>query len=449
MTHAVALRFRAVLAAAGFVCFMFAFAPVPAGAQASDLPTIDQLLEKAAERSEDINAWAADMETQVNLMGMPMTTTGHLLSKGDMQKSQMKMDIMGQPATMNMVVDKNKVAWMEMDMGFQTMYMKMDMSKTGGMPGGVGMPGMDMMGPGSSMGGNPLNMLKGFTQMYDLKVTGESQVGERNAYAIEGTIQDEYAGLIDQIDPSGQAAGAGFSMDNIKLFVDKETGFPLNMTYLNDQKQQVMSVSFKNVQFNPEVPDAEFEYTPPPGVQVMDMTEMLEQQMGGLGEVGGAIEAAPQPQVELNTKIKAGEMAPDFTAPTISGDQLKLSDYRGKVVLIDFWATWCGPCIHEMPNVIRTYEEYHPKGLEIIGVSLDKSSDEVRQFIQKNPGMKWPQVFDGKEWQNAVARQYGVNAIPFAVLLDRTGKIRYVSLRGDALGKAVAELLGEQPQGDK
>jgi len=111
--------------------------------------------------------------------------------------------------------------------------------------------------------------------------------------------------------------------------------------------------------------------------------------------------------------------------------------------LLDFWATWCGPCVQELPNVIETYEKYHSKGLEIVGISLDNEKKDLEEFVAKRSGMTWAQVFDGKGWESAIGQEYGVNAIPFTLLLDGEGTIVARDLRGEALGKTVANLLGE------
>lgn len=137
------------------------------------------------------------------------------------------------------------------------------------------------------------------------------------------------------------------------------------------------------------------------------------------------------------------EFAP-FKETATDGTVVDLAAYRGKVVLIDFWATWCGPCIGELPHVKAAYEKHHAAGFEIIGVSLDKDGDKLAAFTKENT-MPWPQIFDGLGWQNKLAQAYGIRSIPATFLLDRDGKIAAKGLRGDALSEKVAELLAAKP----
>ncbi|MDE0468758.1 MAG: redoxin domain-containing protein [Candidatus Poribacteria bacterium] len=133
-----------------------------------------------------------------------------------------------------------------------------------------------------------------------------------------------------------------------------------------------------------------------------------------------------------------GQVLPDFS-PTVDldGKRISLADYRGKVVLLDFWAVWCGPCIGELPNVKDVYEKYHNKGFEVIGISLDEDEKVLREFIKEHQ-LPWRQIFDGGGWKGALAQKYGVRGIPAPFLLDREGKVISVNARGKRLGELVA-----------
>ncbi len=137
-----------------------------------------------------------------------------------------------------------------------------------------------------------------------------------------------------------------------------------------------------------------------------------------------------------------GKKAIDFNVKDLDGDDLSLEKYRGNVILLDFWAVWCAPCIAEMPNVKQVYEKYKDENFQIIGISLDNSRDILVGYLEKE-GIAWPQVFDGNGWDNQVAKIYGIRAIPQMYLIDGEGVIRKSDVRGHALEPAVAELVRE------
>ncbi len=137
-----------------------------------------------------------------------------------------------------------------------------------------------------------------------------------------------------------------------------------------------------------------------------------------------------------------GEAPKAFKVKDLKGQDLDLAQFKGKVTMIDFWATWCGPCVAELPNVIANYKKYNKLGFEIIGISLDneKDKEKLEKFIASHD-MPWRQFFDGQGWKNEVATLYGIHSIPATYLLDREGKVYRVGLRGEALGKALEKLL--------
>jgi len=137
-----------------------------------------------------------------------------------------------------------------------------------------------------------------------------------------------------------------------------------------------------------------------------------------------------------------GKVFPDFSAKNLDGQDVSLAPFRlrGQVVLVDFWATWCPPCVAEMPHLKAVYEKYHNKGFEIVGISLDQSETALRDFIKKN-SIPWTQVFDGKGWESSLAGKYGVDMIPTMYLLDADGKIVGSNLGGMVLEDELAKLL--------
>jgi thiol-disulfide isomerase/thioredoxin len=131
----------------------------------------------------------------------------------------------------------------------------------------------------------------------------------------------------------------------------------------------------------------------------------------------------------------------------LTGGELDWSSYRGKVVLVDFWATWCGPCIGELPNVKENYKKYHDKGFEVVGISLDNARDKLEKFIEKEE-IPWTQMYDetiqkGDGWSHPMVRFYGINGIPAAILVDKDGKVVSMGARGEELPKLLEQLLGK------
>lgn len=157
-------------------------------------------------------------------------------------------------------------------------------------------------------------------------------------------------------------------------------------------------------------------------------------------------QAAPKTRL-IGPKILPGEVAPAFTAITMSHGTVEMpKSYQGKLLLLDFWATWCGPCIRELPNVAAAYEKYHSQGLEILSISLDTESslDNLPAILTKHR-MVWPQVCDAAKFDSALVKLYGVRGIPATVLIDGdTGKILATDLRGTSLETKVAEALAKR-----
>jgi peroxiredoxin len=151
-------------------------------------------------------------------------------------------------------------------------------------------------------------------------------------------------------------------------------------------------------------------------------------------------------QKEAEARLDVGREAPDFKALNPNGEMVSLKDIKGKVTIIDFWAAWCGPCRRENPNLVKIYEKYHDKGLEIIGVSLDGRSnqpDPKEQWLKaiKDDNLTWHQVSNLMYFRDPVAELYNINAIPATFVIDENGIIVGKKLRGQALENKIAELL--------
>jgi peroxiredoxin len=156
---------------------------------------------------------------------------------------------------------------------------------------------------------------------------------------------------------------------------------------------------------------------------------------------GAAPDKMKAAAAEQLKKLEAISKPVELRFTAVDGRSVDLARLKGKVVLIDFWATWCGPCVGEVPDVKKTYDQFHASGFEIVGISLDKDKDKLTQFVADHK-MEWPQFFDGLYWQNKYARQFGIESIPAMWLIDKKGALRVVNARADLSGE-VQKLLAE------
>jgi len=160
----------------------------------------------------------------------------------------------------------------------------------------------------------------------------------------------------------------------------------------------------------------------------------------------GAAEASQARAVIANVKMVDAKVAPAFAIKSSAGEELSLERLRGKVVLLDFWASWCGPCRIDMPEVRNIWKRYGGDRFVVIGINLDSDRNAFEAYA-KEEGLVWPQYFDGLGWGNNVSRLYGVYAIPHTVLIDQDGVIRATGLRREALAAKVGELLAALQNG--
>ena len=157
------------------------------------------------------------------------------------------------------------------------------------------------------------------------------------------------------------------------------------------------------------------------------------------GQSGKAETTAAVPQ---DTASNSNELIISFTMADIKGNNVSVTDEfaKHKLTIIDFWASWCGPCRQEMPSLVKTYNEYKDKGLGIVGVSLDEDKEQWSNAVS-TMGMTWTQLSDLQGWQNSAAQMYGIQAIPFTIIVDSTGKVLTAGLRGEELRSFIAQKL--------
>lgn len=148
---------------------------------------------------------------------------------------------------------------------------------------------------------------------------------------------------------------------------------------------------------------------------------------------------------ELSGMVRMGIEAPTFNVMDFKGTPVDLSKYKGNIVVIDFWATWCDPCLQEFPKVKKMYSKFKDKGVQFIGVSLDDDIEDLRGFV-KQEEVEWPQVFDGKRWKGAIPSLYHIQLIPTMIVLDRESRVRYIGSDAENASQIVTTLLSESKE---
>jgi thiol-disulfide isomerase/thioredoxin len=269
-----------------------------------------------------------------------------------------------------------------------------------------------------------------------------------NTYSVEGSpdtkVFFQYNDLgksvqvsSDSLQRAFQAAMGTIRMDSMKVDSLNKIFEPAYMAMMDGHQAKVASVVSNNSGSLASLA----------GIQQLDPDKYLSLYQKVYGDLNGKYPgnkylAKLKEDIDRYAKVAGGNTAPDFTFNTPEGKPLALASFKGKITLVDFWASWCGPCRKENPNVLRMYKKYHDKGFEILGVSLDDDKEKWVAAIKKD-GLPWNHVSDLKGWSSDACALYGIEAIPFTVLLDKEGKIIAKSLRGPALESKLAELFGK------
>lgn len=277
------------------------------------------------------------------------------------------------------------------------------------------------------------------SMMLPRKVTGSAHTEAlhsfyREARAMELEMNALRAGLDNgQGDPAAMARMDQLTRDYQALctkFIGDHPGSPGTLSAvskLNPQQNMPLFVQVRD-QLAASMPKSQFY------AAFRDNVARIQQQQSQQ-------QAQQDQQKQMDNLVPIGQPAPDFRQNTPDGRTLALSDLRGKVVLVDFWASWCRPCRMENPNLVAAYAKYRTKGFEILSVSLDREKGAWLNAIEQDK-LTWNHVSDLQFWNNAAAQQYGVSSIPYSVLVGRDGNVIDKNLRGPALEAKLAEVLG-------
>ncbi|HAR37871.1 MAG TPA: hypothetical protein DCS09_04450 [Porphyromonadaceae bacterium] len=269
----------------------------------------------------------------------------------------------------------------------------------------------------------------------------------QNSLFVDSPINDEHLSYLDYI--GGQIQDLAARMNQkVMLATPEQLNDTTFMAQLNSEYKQLLDErTRKQQQYVREHPDSYFSVVAiSESVSSKFNVDEIEPLFLSINEKYRETYSgkAFAQRIEAARTIGIGKKAPDFTQNDPDGNPVSLSDFSGKYLLLDFWASWCGPCRQENPNLVKAYAAYKDKGFEILGVSLDnQDGKEAWLNAIKKDGLTWTQVSDLNSWNNEVARSYGVRAVPQSYLIDPQGIIVAQDLRGEALDEKLVEIFGE------